>query len=113
MGYAVQFALGALYGNTADRGLTGLRVLTSSTRNSWVAMLQQNATMTMEMWDSGEKSNLDWSHPWSSSPAFVVPWHLFGISPVKPGFTELQIRPQPGDLTNGTFTLPSIRGPIV
>lgn len=75
-------------------------------------MLQQNATMTMEMWDSGEKPNLDWSHPWSSSPAFVVPWHLFGISPTKPGFSELEILPQPGDIADGTFTLPSMRGPI-
>merc|ERR1711957_726245 len=66
----------------------------------------------MEMWNAVEKGNLDWSHPWSSSPAFVVPWNLFGIRPITPGFSEVSIRPQPGDLSSGAFTLPSVRGPI-
>ena len=110
--YVAQFALTALYANAADRGLSALRVLTSGALNSWVAMLRQGATMTMEMWNSDEKPNLTWSHPWASSPAFVIAWHLFGIRPQTAGFGVVAVRPQPGDLEHGAFRLPTVRGPV-
>ena len=110
--YVSQFALTALYANAADRGLAALRVLTSSALNSWVAMLRQGATMTMEMWNPDEKPNLTWSHPWSSSPAYVIAWYLFGIRPRTAGFGTVAVRPQPGDLPRGSFRLPTVRGPV-
>lgn len=58
-----QFAIEALYSNKKDRGASALAVLTSSATNSWVSMLKQGATMTMEMWNADEKPNLTWSHP--------------------------------------------------
>ncbi len=110
--YPAQFALEALYRNSSDRGLSALRVLESNATNSWVHMLRQGATMTLEMWDPEEKPNLTWSHPWSSSPAFLVAWFLMGIRPLTPGFGSVAVRPQPGDLARGAFVLPTIRGPV-
>jgi hypothetical protein len=79
-----QFAVEALYTKTSDLGASALAVLTSSATNSWVNMLKQGATMTMEMWTPEEKPNLTWSHPWASSPAFLIAWYLFGIRPTSP-----------------------------
>jgi alpha-L-rhamnosidase len=110
--WPAQYALMALYDNAADRGLSALRVLTSSALNSWVSMLKQGATMTMEMWNPQEKPNLTWSHGWSASPAYIIAWYLFGIRPTLPGFAALSVRPQPGDLEQGRFTMPSLRGPV-
>ena len=70
--YPSQFAVQALYANLKDGGLAALKVMTSDVENSWVAMLKQGATMTMEMWNAEEKPNTTWSHPWASSPAFLV-----------------------------------------
>lgn len=109
--YTVQFALSALY-DLEDLGEAGLAVLRGNGTNSWQAMLRQNATMTMEMWNPEEKSNLDWSHPWSSSPAFVVPWNLFGIQPLVPGFEQLQVLPQVGSLEYGEYELRTICGAL-
>ena len=110
--WPAQYALIAMYDNAADRGLSALRVLTSSALNSWVSMLKQGATMTMEMWNPQEKPNLTWSHGWSASPAYIIAWYLFGIRASLPGFASVSVRPQPGDLERGRFTLPTLRGPI-
>ena len=39
-------------------------VLTSSTYPSWINMLSQGATCTIEAWRAADKSNLDFAHPW-------------------------------------------------
>ena len=100
------------YANLKDGGRAALKVMTSDVENSWVAMLKQGATMTMEMWNAAEKPNLTWSHPWASSPAFLVAWFLFGIRALAPGFSKVAIHPQPGDLAHGSYTLPTTLGPI-
>ena len=56
--------------------------------------------------------NFDWSHPWAASPAYLIPWFLFGVRPTAPGFATVSIRPQPGGLANGNLTMPTVRGPI-
>ena len=78
--YVSQFVLQALYvGNPADHGAAGLSVLTSDAKNSWLTMIKRGATTTTEMWTSDEKPNLTWSHVWSASPGFIIPWFLFGL----------------------------------
>eukprot|EP00039_Didymoeca_costata_P023297 m.6621 g.6621 ORF g.6621 m.6621 type:complete len:1050 (+) comp3560_c0_seq1:189-3338(+) len=110
--YPAQYAVQGLYMNDKDKGASALEVLTSNATNGWVAMLRQGATMTMEMWNAEEKPNLTWSHPWASSPAFLIAWYLFGIRPTSPGFQTVEIKPQVGTLTHGKYRLPTIRGPI-
>ena len=95
-----------------DRGASALKVLTSDAKHSWVSMLRKGATMTMEAWSQDEKPNLTWSHPWASSPSFLIAWYLFGIRPLEPGFALVGIRPQVGDLKFGKFTMPTVKGPV-
>ena len=52
------------------------------------------------------------SHVWSASPGFVIPWFLFGIQPTSPGWKTLTIKPAPGNLTHGHYTLPTVKGPV-
>lgn len=108
--YPAQFAVRALYSNVGDGGDAALATLTSTAKNSWVSMLKQGATMTMEMWSPDEKPNLTWSHPWSASPAYIVVKYLFGIIAATPGFANVTITPQPGALAFGRFSMPTIRG---
>jgi len=111
--YVSQFVQQALYaGSVKDHGDAALEVLVSDAKNSWVHMLKQGATTTMEMWTRDEKPNLTWSHVWSASPAFVIPWFLFGIPPLDPGWTKLEIKPAPGKLTHGAYTIPTVKGPV-
>ena len=111
--YASQFVLQALFtGHPGDHGLAGLAVLTSDAKNSWLSMIKQGATATMEMWTIDEKPNDTWSHVWSASPGFIIPWYVFGIQPLEPGWTKMSIKPAPGTLTRGEYTMPTIRGAV-
>ena len=111
-GYVSQFTLQALYQNSADHGQAALELLTSTAKNSWRNMIKQGATASMEAWTTDEKPNLTWSHVWSASPGFVIPWSLFGIQPTSPGFKTLNIKPAPGNLTHGNYTMPTVKGPV-
>eukprot|EP01047_Picozoa_sp_COSAG01_P029215 COSAG01_NODE_1996_length_8691_cov_10.109055_6_plen_86_part_00 len=62
-------------------------------------------TPGQEAWTPDEKPNLTWSHVWSASPGFIIPWYLFGIQPTTPGWKTLTIKPAPGNLTHGRYTL--------
>lgn len=73
--YPIQFLLIALYMNENDKGHLALDVLTSTKKHGWLAMINEyNATTTMECWSPEELPNLSFSHIWSSSPNFVIPW---------------------------------------
>ena len=112
--YAAQFAIEALYvGNAADHGATALQVLTSDAKHTWRHMMARGATATMEAWDTDEKPNLTWSHVWSASPGFLIPWLLFGLRCLTPGCAELRVQPAVGGLREGAYTLPTIKGPVV
>ena len=49
---------------------------------------------------------------WSASPGFIIPWFLFGIQPTSPGWKTVTIKPAPGNLVFGNYTLPTVKGPI-
>lgn len=56
-----------------------------------------------EGWSMG-----DYSHAWGGSPGYELPARILGISPGKPGFTEITIKPTAGDLrwAKGTVMTP-------
>ena len=58
--YVSQFTLQALYKHTADHGQAALELLTSTAKNSWLNMIKQGATASMEAWTVDEKPNLTW-----------------------------------------------------
>ena len=59
-----------------------------------------------------ELDNLSFSHIWSASPSFVIPWYLAGVRPTAPGFSTLDVKPQPGPLTTFAMVMPTVKGPV-
>jgi hypothetical protein len=71
-------------------------ILTSAGHRSWLEMIQQNATMAIEHWFGTNKLDHTWSHPWSASPARIIPqYHLRSTTTDKvdpnPGPTEIYL----------------------
>jgi hypothetical protein len=111
--YPIQFLLAGLYADTTDHGLAAYRVLTSTTKHSYLNMIQVfGATSTMECWLPEELPNLSFSHVWSSSPSFLIPQYFFGLTPSSPGYATATVRPQPGPVLSGQAILPTVKGPF-
>merc|ERR1712070_324284 len=81
-------------------------------------MIRQNATMTMESWmlppflDEGGGT---FSHPWTASPAFIIPRYLMGVRPLMEGggWDRVAIRPlPPSKLGSAAMMVPLLRGQI-
>jgi hypothetical protein len=108
--YCAAYLLEALYDGGQDQA--ALNILTANTTTSWLNMIAQGAGSTMEAWNPSIKGNLSYSHAWATSPDFVVPQYLFGISPLAPGWSSILIHPQPGNLASGSATMPTPRGQV-
>jgi hypothetical protein len=110
--YPAQFLLDGLFDAGEDE--YAISLLDATTGNSWGHMLYQiGATMTMEVWDPSQKSNLDWEHAWGTAAGNVIPRKLFGINPLTPGYGKVVIKPQVGALTDGSYKLPTVKGTIL
>ena len=111
--YPAQFLLGGLYNADGDHGNAAFSVLTSRARHSWLNMMEAfGATATMECWLPEELDNLSFSHVWSSSPSFTLPWLFFGVTATAPGYAAFTVKPQPGPVLRGEASLPTVAGPI-
>jgi hypothetical protein len=108
--YCAGYLLEALY--DGGQAQAALRLLTATGSASWLHMISLGAGSTMEAWTPALKPNLTYSHPWSASPAFIVPGYLFGVSALTPGWRTVLIHPQPAALTSGSVQVPSPRGPV-
>lgn len=108
--YGAQFLLDACY----NQGLAqhALDLMTSDGQRSWLNMLREGSTITMESWGGQWKQNQDWNHPWGAAPANIIPRKLCGIRPIKPGFKTFEVQPQPGTLGEFTAIQPTPNGPI-
>jgi len=81
------------------------------TEPGWIYMLDHGPGTFWEKWSSG---------PWSMCHPFkggsIGAWlhrSLAGIRPAKPGYEEIEIRPQPvGDVKWVDCTIPTVRGPV-
>ena len=60
--------------------------LTGEGERSWLNMLAQGSTISMEAWSEFDKPFQDWTHAWGAAPANLIPRYLCGIRPLKPGF---------------------------
>ena len=68
--YFAQYYLEALcrYG----RKNLALELMTASGDRSWLGMMEQGATMTMEAWNTRVKPNQDWNHAWGTVPLNIM-----------------------------------------
>jgi alpha-L-rhamnosidase len=109
--YGAQFLLESLYAEgEADHALA---LLSSVSDRSWANMIYNvGSTITLEAWDNRYKPNQDWNHAWGAAPANLIPRFLMGVQPLKPGFEEILIKPQPGDLKWARLKTPTVRGPV-
>ncbi len=106
--YGAQYLMEGLYNAGEADYAKGL--LTATHDRSWWNMIKSGSTITMEAWDMKYKPNSDWNHAWGAVPANIIPRGLWGIKPTKPGFAEVRIQPQLGDLTFSEIKFPTIRG---
>jgi alpha-L-rhamnosidase len=96
-----------------DAAAYALQLLTASNSRSWVNMMVQGATATMEAWTPSDKENLSWSHPWCSAPVNVIPRLLMGVQPTAPSWVTFSVTPQPGPLQRGSLDLRVPKGAIL
>lgn len=109
--YFAQYLFEALY--RCGRDAAAVRLLTAENDRSWMGMMKQGATITMEAWNSRVKPNLDWNHAWGATPLNAISRFLLGVTPIEPGFRKVAIRPQIGNLKKVSATVPTAIGSIV
>lgn len=108
--YGAQFLLEALY--KAKRGDVALNYLVNTSIRSWVNMMRDGSTISMEAWGNKFKPNQDWNHAWGAAPANIVPFKLVGYYPITPGGEVIVIYPQIGPLSYVNATIPTLFGSI-
>jgi alpha-L-rhamnosidase len=108
--YGAQFLLEGLY--KAGESDYALSLMTATHDRSWWNMIRSGSTITTEAWDMKYKPNSDWNHAWGAAPANIIPGYMWGIRPVRPGYSKAVIKPQLGSLTYSKIIVPTIRGNI-
>ncbi len=108
--YGAQFLMEGLY--LAGEGQYALDLMRSTSDRSWWNMIRSGSTITLEAWDMKYKPNSDWNHAWGAAPANIIPRYLWGIQPKTPGFSEVSVSPQMGNLTHSKIEIPTIKGQI-
>ncbi|XHR27861.1 MAG: family 78 glycoside hydrolase catalytic domain [Chthoniobacteraceae bacterium] len=82
-------------------------------RKDWGFMIEQGATTFWELWSLRHgRLTRSHCHGWSAAPTFFLSSTVLGIEPLKPGFAEVRIAPQLGDLAFARGTMPTPFGPI-
>lgn len=109
--YGSQYLLEGLY--KAEEADYAYSLLTAMHDRSWWNMIRSGSTITMEAWDIKYKPNADWNHAWGAAPANVIPGMMWGIKPVEPGFSKVEIKPQLSKLKFSKVIVPTIRGKII
>ena len=109
--YVAQFLLESCFAGGLDE--LGVSLMTSRGKCSWLHMMEQGATVTMEAWDNQRKPNQDWSHPWGAAPGNIIPRHVVGVRPLAPGFLRFQVKPSPAAPRSLVFRQPTPFGAIL
>lgn len=109
--YAAQFYLETLFKYNCPEAAIAL-MEGDDNYSTWLGMIKQGATTTMEAWHPDHKPNLSWAHPWATAPANIIARYLFGLRPTVPGWQEFIFEPKPGKLASGSLTVPTPRGKL-
>lgn len=92
-------------------------VLTANGTNSWLNMIRQGATMTMEAWSQDQgiaEGGGTYSHPWTAAPAAIIPRYLAGVRPISDAWRRVAVSPLPPGhgLSQFAIDVPTLRGVI-
>jgi hypothetical protein len=52
----------------------------------------------------------DMNHAWSTAPLNMLSRRVLGVTPLKPGFEEVAVRPRPGPLKRLSGAVPTPKG---
>jgi hypothetical protein len=81
-------------------------------RERWATMPSVRLNNTIgEEWTTRPDSTSQWSHT-AIVPLYSLYMDVAGIRPARPGFAEVSVRPQLGDLASLELTARTVRGPI-
>ena len=108
--YVSRFLLQALADNGREDAMFE-RLLADDDR-SWLGMLKQGATITMESWNPGVKARIDLNHSWGSAALSVISREVLGVRPLAPGWTKVSVTPHLGPLEWAEGVVPTIHGGI-
>ena len=74
-----------------------------------------NFTTLFEGWGIGKEGfgGGTVNHAWSGGGLTILSQYVCGIAPVKPGFSEFQVMPQPGSLAEASATIETVKGIII
>ena len=81
----------------------------------WGRMLDRGATAAWEIFEGRYREGApsrSWCHGWSSGPAWIFSAFILGVRPVAPGWRQVIIDPQPGDLLWAEGVVPTPHGDI-
>jgi alpha-L-rhamnosidase len=116
---ASNFMLEALYRmataetETSEAADLAFDILTRDGHRSWMEMIAHNATMAIEHWYGTSIDRHTWSHPWSASPARIIPQWLMGVRPIDLAWRRIAVHPQPGTkLKRASMHVPTLRGMV-
>ena len=109
--YFAQFLLEALF--KAGEAETAISLMSRGGDRSWIGMMDQGSTITMEAWSLEAKPNQDWNHAWGSAPLNVISRYVLGVKPVTPGCSEVEVSPQVGNLKFVEGRVPTPKGAVV
>ena len=99
--------------NSSDAADLAFDIMTRDGHRSWLEMIAHNATMAIEHWYGTSIDRHTWSHPWSASPARIIPQWLMGVRPLEPAWRRVAVHPQPGTkLRRASMRVPTLRGEI-
>ena len=108
--YFSQYLLEALY--RTGRDAAAMKLLTAESNRSWIGMMKQGATISMEAWNSVVKPNLDWNHAWGAVPLNIISRFVLGVTPLEPGFARARIAPHAAGLGKVSARVPTMKGTI-
>jgi hypothetical protein len=108
--YAAQYLLEALFEN--GQAKAAVEEMKAPGDRSWRHMVDSGTTITWEAWDQRYKPNQDWNHAWGAAPANLLPRFVLGVQVSRPGWSEAEIEPHPGDLRFASGTVPTPRGTV-
>lgn len=108
--YFAQYLLEALFESGRDQAAIAL--MTADDDRSWLGMMAQGSTVTMEAWSLGVKPNQDWNHAWGAAPLNIISRYVLGVRPTRPGFQTYEVCPASGSLIVSGM-VPTVRGTVV
>jgi hypothetical protein len=83
-------------------------------RYNWGLMLDRDATTCWEMFPGFVEGRWTRSHchAWSAAPGYFLPAYQLGVRPLKPGFAEILVSPEPVDLLWCNGVVPTPHGDV-